>query len=92
MGKSTFSNGQSVTVNVPIGAARRAIMVAKDAVMVGDRGLYVYAVQDQKAVIKPVKLGEAIGSYFIVEQGLKRGDVVVTRGNERLRPNQTVKF
>lgn len=92
VGKSIFSNGQSVTVNVPIGGARRAIMVAKDAVMVGDRGLYVYAVQDQKAVIKPVKLGEAIGSYFIVEQGLKRGDVVVTRGNERLRPNQTVKF
>jgi hypothetical protein len=31
------------------------------------------------------------GSYFEVIDGLNPGDIVVIRGNERLRPNQSVK-
>jgi multidrug efflux pump subunit AcrA (membrane-fusion protein) len=34
-----------------------------------------------------VVLGDAVGNRFEVRKGLKAGDPVVVRGNERLRPN-----
>jgi len=44
--------------------------------------------QDSKAIFKSVELGEAVGSRFVVLSGLKEGDEVVVRGNERIRPGQ----
>jgi multidrug efflux pump subunit AcrA (membrane-fusion protein) len=37
-------------------------------------------------------LGEAVGGRFEVLSGLKPGERVVVRGNERLRPGQKVKI
>mgnify|MGYP000262252203 CR=1 FL=1 len=50
----------------------------------------VYVVEDEKAVIKPVKLGDGVGNRFIVLGGIIVGDIVVIKGNERLRPGQKV--
>ena len=43
-------------------------------------------------MVRPVRLGEAMGSRLIVEGGLAAGDLVVVRGNERLRPGQDILF
>jgi hypothetical protein len=37
-------------------------------------------------------LGVAVGSRFEVVEGLQPGEVVVVRGNERLRPGQAVTY
>jgi len=49
-----------------------------------------YVVVGDEATMKPVVLGEAIGSRFEVLNGLVDGDQVVVRGNERLRPGAKV--
>jgi len=83
--------GQSVTVSVPIGAERLVLSVHKDAVMVrGGRSLVVL-MADGAATFRPVDLGAAVGGRFVVNSGLKVGDQVVIRGNERLRPGQKIR-
>ena len=83
---------QSATVHVPIGARREVVSVHKDAVINRRGQAMVYVVEDGKAAVRPVELGEAVGPRLEVLDGLKVGDKVVVRGNERLRPGQPVAF
>jgi RND family efflux transporter MFP subunit len=86
-----LAGNQSVTVQIPIGAAGDVLTVHKDAIVILKGRTMVYLVEDGKAAVRPVKTGTAIGGRFEVTGGLKSGDVVVIRGNERLRPGQPVK-
>jgi len=52
----------------------------------------VFVVEGEAANIRPIQLGEAVGGRFEVLQGLKPGDLVVVRGNERLQPGQRVRI
>lgn len=81
---------QSVSIAIPAGPMRKVVTVAKDAVVNKGGRNTVFIVEEQKANIRPVELGEAVGGRFIVLSGLKPGDLVVVRGNERLRPGQNV--
>ncbi len=81
----------AVTVRIPVGKPRDVVTVHKDAV-VQQGGTVVYAVEDGKAVRKWVTLGESAGNRFVVDEGLTAGMVVVVRGNERLRPGQSVQY
>ena len=82
---------QSVTLTIPAGARREVTTVHKDAVLNRGGGTQVYVVAEGKADIRRVRLGEAVGSRFIVKDGLKPGELAVVRGNERLRPGQPVR-
>ncbi len=86
--KSTAAN-QSVTVLIPAGEIRDVLTVHKDAVM-NRSGQMVVLNDGGKATFRQVKLGEAVGVRFVVLDGLKEGDQVVVRGNERLRPGQAI--
>ena len=83
---------QSVTVHLPVGRPRQIVSVHKDAVVNKQGKSLVFIVEDEAATIRPVRLGEAVGGRFEVLQGLKPGDLVVVRGNERLRPGQKVRI
>jgi multidrug efflux pump subunit AcrA (membrane-fusion protein) len=41
--------------------------------------------------MQTTKLGRAVGNRFEVLAGLQPGDLVVVRGNERLRPGEPIK-
>ena len=84
--------GQTVTVQVPAGLQREVLSVHKDAVIKRGEQDLVYVVVDGTAQLRPVRLGEAVGTRFEVLEGLADGDQVVTRGNERLRPNDPVRI
>lgn len=85
--------GEAVDVLLPLGAAREVVTVHKDAILKRQGLSLVYVVDaDSKAQARPVELGEAVGPRFVVLDGLKPGETVVVRGNERLRPGQTVRF
>ncbi len=86
--KSTAAN-QSVTVLIPAGEIGDVLTVHKDAVM-NRSGQMVVLNDDGKATFRQVKLGEAVGVRFVVLNGLKEGDQVVVRGNERLLPGQAI--
>lgn len=83
--------GNSVTLMVPVSAPRRLVTVPKDAlVQAGGGGWQVFTVEDGTAVPRLVSLGAADGDRMEVLTGLIPGDIVVVRGNERLRPGQPV--
>lgn len=82
---------QSVSLLIPAGPARQVVTVHKDAVLNKGGQRVVFVAEDGKANLRPVKLGEAVGTRFIVLNGLKSGDMVVVRGNERLQPGQAVR-
>jgi len=83
---------QSVTLSVPAGAPRVIPTVHKDGVLRSQRGASVFVVNDGKAVQRPVQLGESVGNRLEVLDGLAAGDLVVVRGNERIRPNEPVRY
>ena len=87
---STIAIGQSITVNIPISDPRDVLSVPKDALVQGRGGWTVFVAKDGKAEPRPVQIGVALGDRFEVLAGLQDGDVVVTRGNERLRPGQAI--
>lgn len=88
---SRVAVNQSVRLLIPVGAPRTVISVHKDAVLQRGGRTVVYVLTDGKATLRPVRLGEAVGGRFEVLDGLKPGDKVVIRGNERLRPGQKVR-
>lgn len=91
-GMAGLAADQSVTVLLPIGARRDVVTVHKDAVISRGADAIVFLVEAGKAIPRPVQLGEAVGDRFVVLGGLVPGDMVVVRGNERLRPDQPVTY
>jgi multidrug efflux pump subunit AcrA (membrane-fusion protein) len=83
--------GENVNIFIPIGPGRKSPTIHKDAILKREGMSLVYVVENEKAVIKPLKLGDGVGNRFIVLGGVKEGDIVVVKGNERLRPGQNVK-
>jgi RND family efflux transporter MFP subunit len=82
--------GQSVTVEIPVGAVRDVLSVPKDALVQGRDGWTVFVAAEGKAQPRPVQLGIALGNRYEVLGGVAPGDLVVVRGNERLRPGQDI--
>ncbi len=81
---------QPVTLHVPTGKPRMAVSVHKDAIVNRGGVNLVYVVTGGKAIPHKVELGDSYGARFEVLSGVEPGDLVVTRGNERLRPGQPV--
>lgn len=84
--------GQSVTLLLPIGVEREVLTVHKDAVLQRQGVSMVFIVQDGVADLRPIRIGDGVGGRFQVVDGLSEGDLVVIRGNERLRPDQPVTY
>jgi len=89
--KHDLATNQSVVLALPAGEASAVTTVHKDAILNRKGNTIVFIVEGGVADIRPVRLGEAVGTRFIVLSGLVAGDVVVVRGNERLRPEQDVR-
>ncbi len=87
-----LADAQSVTVDVPVGKPRTVLTVHKDAIIKKASGDTVFVVDNGKAAPRVIRLGEASGVRMEVLGGLKSGDKVVVRGNERLRPGAAVRI
>jgi len=81
---------QTVSIQIPAALMRDVVTVHKDAILNKDGKRVVFLAENGKANIRPVSLGEAVGTRFIVKTGLEPGDTVVVRGNERLTPGQDI--
>ena len=81
---------QNVILQIPISNQNEVLTVHKDAVVTQQGGYTVYVVQDNKAILQGIEIGDAVGGRYEVLAGLNEGDSVVIRGNERLAPDQKV--
>ncbi len=87
-----LASGETVTVAIPIGAVRDVVTVSKDAILRRGPGDMVFVAEDGAARVRAVRIGDAVDDRFVVEDGLVPGELVVVRGNERLRPDQPIAF
>lgn len=89
-GLTNVAVGQSITVQIPVSEARPILSVPKDALVQSPNGWTVFVAEDGKAQPRIVQIGLPAGDRYEVLNGLAAGDVVVVRGNERLRPGQDI--
>jgi len=92
-----LKSGMLARAVLPTGPKQSALLVSKDALVLGGPTPMIYVVEtapDNKKQGKtravPVQVGVASGRLIQVKGNLKRGEYVVIRGNERLRPGQDV--
>src|SRR5499425_3414749 len=83
--------GQYARIRTIIATRRGALLVPQKAVS-ELQGNYQVAVvgSDNKVQIRPVKVGERVGTDWIIEQGLKPGERVVAEGVQKVRGGLTV--
>ncbi|MCA9058754.1 MAG: efflux RND transporter periplasmic adaptor subunit [Planctomycetaceae bacterium] len=97
-GKPLIGAGMLARVTLPTGPRKQAVLIPKDALVLGGQQPMLYVVDlkadgDGKAgTVRPVpvSLGVADGSLIEVTGELRPGDRAVVLGNERLRPGQDV--
>jgi RND family efflux transporter MFP subunit len=88
---NTLRPGQYGKVRAAIGVRAGALLVPQRSVT-DTQGSYLVAVVDPNNTIRftPVKVGERVGSKWVVEEGLKPGERVVTDGLFKIRPGAPV--
>ncbi len=64
-------DGQLVSVAVEAGAPQDKVVVPQAALIADQEGVYVFVVEDGKAVVKRIKTGGESGANVVVDQGLK---------------------
>jgi RND family efflux transporter MFP subunit len=83
--------GTAVQVASPINKKQNVIAVSRDALVIRQAGVVIYKINDNnQAELVPVKTGIANTTHIQVVGNVKENDKIVIRGNERLRPGQTV--
>ena len=94
-GLPELKSGMLVQVALPTQESRKRVMVPKDSVVHSGDSKMVYVVEEDSkdALAGPVKLvpvttGVARGALVEITSELPAGSLVVTQGNERLRPGQ----
>jgi membrane fusion protein, multidrug efflux system len=83
-------DGQLVQVSVEGDKPEERIVVPQAALIADQQGIYVFIVEDGKAAIRRVKVGQTVGGSIVVTEGLNGGELVVTTGLQGLRPGLPV--
>jgi RND family efflux transporter MFP subunit len=84
--------GEAVTVELQDGSSESTLNVPRDALVLRDDEVFVYALSaDNRAIKVPVTTGAGRGSAIAVRGDLVPGTLVVVRGAERLQHGQAVK-
>ena len=102
-GDPVLRGGMLARAWLPVGKAEAVTVVPKDALVLGGGSPLVFVVEPASTPpvagrmagtvrASTVALGAAVGGTVEVRSGLERGQLVVIRGNERLRPGMSVTF
>jgi membrane fusion protein (multidrug efflux system) len=84
--------GQYVRVQVATAVQPNTLLVPQRAVQVLQDKNFVWIVdKDGNAQMRDVHMGPQQGNYWIVEQGLSPGDVLIVDGTQKLKPGTPVK-
>jgi membrane fusion protein (multidrug efflux system) len=88
---NTLRPGQYAKVRTAVGVRTGALLVPQRSVT-DTQGSYLVAVVDPNNTIRfsPVKVGDRVGSKWVIEEGVKPGERVVTDGLFKIRPGAPV--
>lgn len=83
--------GEFVRARIFAGQRQNGISVPQRAVSVTDAGGSVFVVDGQgRAAMRQIKLGSLVDGRWIVQSGLKAGDVVIISNLQKIRPGAPV--
>lgn len=96
--RATFQNpdnalihGEFVTIKLYANKPVRVPVVPQTAVMENQAGKYVYKMDENELPqLTYIKTGGQSGSNWIVEDGLKKGDKIITEGLQKVTPAKPV--
>lgn len=83
-------DGQLVTVALQANQPRERVTIPQAALIADQQGIYVFVVEDGKAVVRRVKTGGEDGPDIIINDGLQGGEQVIVEGLQSIRPGQSV--
>lgn len=83
--------GQFARVRLPTSIARDALLVPQRSV-IETQGNYQVAVvtPDNKAAIRPVKVGERVGDMWLIREGIEPADQVIVEGFQKVKEGAPV--
>jgi RND family efflux transporter MFP subunit len=96
---SSFPNPENILRPGQFGRVRAATEQVNGALLVPQRavnelqGMYQIAVvgEGNKVSIRSVKVGDRVGDQWIIQDGVKPGEMVITEGLQKVRDGSTVK-
>ncbi|MEG2172807.1 MAG: efflux RND transporter periplasmic adaptor subunit, partial [Desulfovibrionaceae bacterium] len=95
--KAEFANtdgqlfpNQFVNAQLLIRTLSDALVVPSSAIQRGPKGSFVYVVQGNKALVRPVQTGWTNNTHTVIDSGLHAGEVLVIDGLDRLRDGMPV--
>ena len=98
LARATFPNpagalvdGQFVRIELESGKPEEKVVIPQAALIADQEGVYVFVVDDGKAAVRRVKLGEESGTNIVVESGLAGGELVIVDGLLLVRPGIDVR-
>ena len=90
--KTNLIINQNLNLRMYLKSKNKVKTISKDAILIKNSKNIVYSVENNIAKLKPVITGKAYKNSIEIINGLEVGDVVIIRGNERLRPDQKVQI
>ena len=83
--------GQYGKSRAVIGIDKNALLIPQPAVTEVQGSYQVYVIgHDNRVIIRPVKVGERVGTMWVIKTGLKPGEHVVVEGQQALRTGMLV--
>ncbi len=84
-------DGQLVRVDLTVGKPEDELLIPQAALIADQAGLYVFVVEDGKAVVRRVKVSGQQGTDSIIAEGVKPGEPVIVDGFQNIRPGAAVR-
>lgn len=89
----TLTPGTPAQIEIDGAKLVGVLLVPESAIQRREDGDFVFAVDsDKTAAVKKISLGDKLGTYFIVTNGLKANDSIVVEGQTNLREGTPLKF
>jgi membrane fusion protein (multidrug efflux system) len=89
--KAGLIDGQLMRVVVESSTTEEKVVVPQAALIADQGGVYVFAVEDGKAVVKRIKTGGELGSNVMVDSGLSGGELIIVEGLQAVRSGAVVR-
>ena len=89
----TLTPGTPAQIEIDGAKLVGVLLVPESAIQRREDGDFVFvADSDKTAAVKKISLGDKLGTYFIVTNGLKANDSIVVEGQTNLREGTPLKF
>ena len=84
-------DGQFVNIELETGKPEEKVVIPQAALIADQEGIYVFVVEDGKAVVKRVKPGGESDTGVVIDRGLTGSELVIVDGLSVVRPGIEVR-